>query len=284
MLEIKSENSSVDNSIKYILKEEIAFRLQKEILKYELPESTKNALELSKGNLQKTFQVLGSIFQNETMYKDLSKIIKSDAFQKSVQLLLKDGVYLKPEEFSEKEVVKESYKSIKEQINTLIDISDKMGKTGEEISHAANSAKNNLEFINQINQTYNYLQIPLKNGENFAKGELFVYAKKRNSLEQGESISALLHLDMKNLGTMNVRVQMTNEKVQTNFFLENESALNFISEHLPELDAAIEKRGYQVQSSVNINEDIKDSIEYSIKNEESEDAMLVSNHSFDARA
>lgn len=283
-INLEGKNFKVENSVKHISRDEITAKLQEEIQKLELPDSTKNELKSAKGNLQKTFQVFNSLVQSEVISKEINGIIKSDVFQNTIQALFEDGIFLKPEEFSDKESVKELYKSIKDQINTLLEVSEKMGKAGEEISHAANSAKNNLEFINQINQTYNYIQIPLKNGENTANGELFVYAKKKNSLAQDESVSALLHLDMKNLGTMDVRVQMTNEKVQTNFFLENEEAMNFISEHLSELDAAIERRGYQVQSMAQINEEKKDTIEHLIRKEESDGAILVSNHSFDARA
>lgn len=282
---VASENKVTENyNISNMDKQEVQVKLQNIIENLKLPESIQNELQMSKGDLTKTFQVVESLLQNEQVNVDINEFVKLEPFQKAVQILLEEGIYLKPEEFADKEAVKEVYKSMKHQIDSLLDVSEQMGKAGEELSSTAKSLQNNLDFINQINQTFNYIQIPLKDGEQSGKGELFVYAKKQASLEQGESVSALLHLDMRNLGSMDVRVQMTNEKVQTNFFLEDEQTLDFISEHLPELDKAIERRGYQVQSVASINDNHKDTIEKLIEEEESNGAILVSNHSFDARA
>jgi hypothetical protein len=283
--EISKERSEYVTGKKINLnREEVAIRLYDEIASNKLSDNIMNELQLAKGDLGKTFQVLNSFLQNHKSTEDLTTIVKSDIFKQSVKMLLEDGVYLKAEEFSDKEAVKELFKSIKNQMNTMLEIGEQMGKSGEQVINQATNVQNNIEFMNQINQTFNYIQIPLKNGDNNGKGELFVYAKKKNKIEQGESVSALLHLDMRNLGAMDVRVQMTNEKVQTNFFLEDDKIMDFISTHLPELDAAIERRGYHVQSSASLNEIPKDSIEHLIEREESSGSILVSNQSFDARA
>lgn len=283
--EISQEKSEYVSGEKINLnREEVAIRLYDEIASNKLSDNIMNEFRLAKGDLGKTFQVLNSFLQNHKSNEDLTTIVKSDIFKQSVKMLLEDGVYLKAEEFSDKEAVKELFKSIKSQMNTMLEIGEQMGKSGEQVINQATNVQNNIEFMNQINQTFNYIQIPLKNNDNNGKGELFVYAKKKNKIEQGESVSALLHLDMRNLGAMDVRVQMTNEKVQTNFFLEDEKIMDFISTHLPELDAAIERRGYRVQSSASLNEIPKDSIEHLIEREESSGSILVSNQSFDARA
>ena len=138
--------------------------------------------------------------------------------------------------------------------------------------------------MNQLNHAFLYLQVPLKKSGQNGTGELFVYAKKKNKGDEQEELSALLHLNMKNIGPLDVHVKMKLKKVETNFYLSDEKFLDFISSHLPELDAAIAKRGYDVNSSIGILKEEKNTMEYLIKKEETEGNYIISNQSFDARA
>lgn len=49
----------------------------------------------------------------------------------------------------------------------------------------------NVNFLNQMNQMYAYIQLPFKLSESNAHGELYVYSNKRNLAQKEGEVSAL---------------------------------------------------------------------------------------------
>ena len=91
---------------------------------------------------------------------------------------------------------------------------------------------------------------------------------------------------MNNMGPVDVFVQMTNNKVRTNFYVADESTIDLINAHIDELNRRLEKRGYQMTTRLALHTDMDDP-----SRDPAVDAMLdlksqniISFTSFDARA
>ena len=110
--------------------------------------------------------------------------------------------------------------------------------------------------MNQMNHLFPYIQLPLMMSGNQAHGDLYVYTNKKNLARKDGNITALLHLDMENLGPMDVYItmQQSQNKVNTNFTLRDEESLDLIAEHIHILNERLEKRGY----AMNANFQLKD--------------------------
>ena len=104
---------------------------------------------------------------------------------------------------------------------------------------------------------YSYIQLPIKlSGGDRAHGDLYVYSNgKKLNMKDGK-VSALLHLDMEHLGPVDVYVAMDtasiNRKVSTQFYVADESILDFLEEHMDELTARIEAKGYSVSAKTSV--------------------------------
>ena len=133
---------------------------------------------------------------------------------------------------------------------------------------------------------FNYIQLPLKMSESDSHGDLYVYSNGKKKFEQGDTVSAILHLDMDNLGPVDVYVKMKDNNVKTNFYVADEEILDLIEEHLDMLTERLQKRGYNVQAKMMLHTD---------KDTDGEDAPvdemfdinkmdIISVTSFDARA
>jgi hypothetical protein len=132
---------------------------------------------------------------------------------------------------------------------------------------------------------YAYVQLPLKMSGNDAHGDLYVYSNKKHMASDDGSVSALLHLDMNNLGPLDVYVRMTDMKVSTNFYMADESCIDLIMEHIDELTARLNKRGYQMSYQVLPSEDLKSENRAVDALLQADDKMTtISSTSFDARA
>ncbi len=211
------------------------------------------------------------------------KLLKSPEYR----LLLNNGItnefLLNPEDVSDKEKVREYYERVVKNADKALEFLNSTGRGQTTLSQGMNSLRQNVDFMNQLNNVMTYMQLPLKMNENKAHGDLYVYTNKKNLSKKDGNVSALLHLDMQHLGTMDIHVQMTNgENVKTHFILQKEEMLDFIEPHLPELDEALLKRGYKMHSDVSLNKEARDVPDIMFNRGTNE--KLIQTTSFDIRA
>ena len=163
---------------------------------------------------------------------------------------------LEPDEAAVKEKVEQLYERIREQTAKISEAFQMVDKADSAGAKSVQNLQNNVDFMNQMNQLFPYIQLPLMMSGNQAHGDLYVYTNKKNLARKDGNITALLHLDMENLGPMDVYItmQQSQNKVNTNFTLRDEESLDLIAEHIHILNERLEKRGY----AMNANFQLKD--------------------------
>lgn len=141
----------------------------------------------------------------------------------------------------------------------------------------------NLNFLNQVNQFSQFIQLPLYQKGNSAHGDLYVFSSKKNLAIKDGKISAYLHLDMANLGSVGVYVAMENKKVNTQFMLEDEESLRLVEKHIDSLTKRLQKRGYQLSFTTQLaSTEEKKGI--SPIEDEHDEVKKIQEFSFDVRA
>jgi hypothetical protein len=115
-----------------------------------------------------------------------------------------------------------------------------------------------VDFLQQLNQMYAYVQLPLRLQQRDAHGDLYVYSNKKNLAGKDGNVSALLHLDMAHLGPVDVYVAMQNTKVSTKFYLRDDEMIDFMASHMDILTERLKKRGYDCSYDMAVREEAKD--------------------------
>lgn len=186
----------------------------------------------------------------EDMPQEKEKIYHSDRFREILTKAFTDKWMLAPEEVGDKQKVEQFYSRLSAE-------SEKLSQLMQEAdtNHAAGSgAKNiheNISFMNELNQSFQYVQLPLKMTGKNANGELYVYTNKKNLAKKGGTLTALLHLDMANLGPMDVKISLETEKAMlTTRFCLNEDVVAFMQEHMEELTQRLTRAGYVCKTYV----------------------------------
>ena len=172
--------------------------------------------------------------------------------------LLKDfltSFLLEPEEVANPENVQKYYEELSKKLETLELLSKKVAEqTAEETASATpKQLRQNLSFMEAVNNVFPYVQLPLKFKETPAHGELYVYEKKK-ALHPSDSLSALLHLELEALGVMDIFVTLAGTHVTTRFSMTDKQSGNLIQTELPKLTEALALKGYTLQSEVSIRE------------------------------
>lgn len=280
----------VTDDITVLLGKEGTERLSENLKEAGLPEalaekvkdgtlSADETLKLTKALLDEAGQ--GNL--GEKAMINYPKLLRSPEYR----LLLNNGItnefLLDPEDVSDKEKVREYYERVVKNADKALEFLNSTGRGQTTLSQGMNSLRQNVDFMNQLNNVMTYMQLPLKMNEHKAHGDLYVYTNKKNLAKKDGNVSALLHLDMQHLGTMDIHVQMTNgENVKTHFILQKEEMLDFIEPHLPELDEALLKRGYKMHSDVSLNKEARDVPDIMFNRGTNE--RLIQTTSFDIRA
>lgn len=189
---------------------------------------------------------------SSTQMESLTKILNNPDFKQLVGNQLLNQMMLDPEDIAKEGRIEELYKRLAEQSQRAIEILKDAGQSGTEVFKNAQNINDNVNFMNQLNQMMSYVQLPVRMTQENAHGELYVYTKKKQLADKDGNVSAFLHLDMENLGPMDVYVAMQKNKVNTNFYLADEEVLDLIMSHIDILDARLQKRGYNMSTSVTV--------------------------------
>lgn len=210
-------------------------------------------------------------------------LLSNQGVQKLLGKSLTDAWKLTAEQTSSKAEVKELYRRMEEQTRQIMDTLQAGAKADSPLAGAVTRLQNNLDFMNQLNQMFPYVQLPLSLSGSDAHGELYVYTNKKNLAKENGMVSALLHLDMEHLGTVDVMVRMNSEQhVNTNFMVAGEEVLDLIEAHLDELTARLNKRGYHMETSCSLQEEDGSVMDKMI--EQDRPISVISTTAFDARA
>lgn len=224
---------------------------------------------------------LTNLLKNDVISQEsFSKIANSKDFSQIINNFIRQEMFVNPEDVSKQNIKKLFAKIINDTENLAAKFQN--NPVANNLLETTNSVKQNVDFLNQANQFMNFVQIPLKMANQNAHGDLYVYKNNRNNLEQKEELKALLHLDMDNLGPMDIYVRLKNANVTTNFKVASDEVLTMIEEHMPELTQRLNKLGFNVQTNVT-SEGSNYSFKQSVINEELP-AVDIKRFSFDVRA
>jgi flagellar hook-length control protein FliK len=256
---------------------------EEEIIDKEVQSSDKNAISKS-GDTEISAKNVFDILKQATPEK-----LKNPEYAAKVKDALTDVISTKllmePEKVADKEYVKNYYDKVRDVTQQLEQLLAQNGKADTAFAKDVTQIKSNVDFMNQINELYNYVQLPLKMAGGQANGDLYVYAKKRSSHgdDSDEPLTALLHLSMEALGNMDIFLKLQNEKLSTKFCLEREELIDFVESHIDELNERLIEKGYNIDTSVGKLEDKERTVIDNIKNE-SPQVTILSTQTFDARA
>lgn len=216
-------------------------------------------------------------------FAGMQKLFAGKEFQTIFRSVIEKQWLLQPEELKQEHKVSGLYERLEQQLSQMEEAVRATGSTQNTFLQTASQIHGNLEFMNQMNQIYHYVQLPLKMSGQNANGELYVYANRKNLRDPDAELTAFLHLDMEQLGSTDVSVRMQNRSVRTNFYLEDDASYDLVEKHLEVLNKRLKSKGYQ--SSITVTHEKKDiSFKENIVKKGKATVGSLHRYSFDVRA
>ena len=303
--EVLNENSGETNSdgnvTKALGRESILNELNKELLNNQ--ENKSDVMKFFNVNTDKEItgesvlklstDLLNILNKDKNLFPDdvktkLLKLLSSEEFSGLVKDNISKQMLLKPEEAATSKNIEDLYSKIINNTDKALSVLESLNSKNAEIAEAANNIKENVQFMNELNHAVTYVQLPLLMNNKSAHGDLYVYTNKRSLKNNDGNISALLHLDMDNLGPMDIYVSLVNKtKLSTHFYLQDDETIDFIEKHIDYLNKRLSDKGYDLSMNVSVKNKPKEATDITeefFKDDPKTQGSVAVKVSFDVRA
>ncbi len=253
----------------------------------ETAAQVKNGALSPKDILQFIKQLLPKALRGDISEHALQRMLGGKEFQSLLKEQIGRQWMIEPQNVADKKQIEQLYERIREQTARLSQALETAGKADAPVARSVQNLQSNVDFMNQMNHLYTYVQLPLKMLGNNAHGDLYVYTNKKNLAAKDGQVSALLHLDMEHLGPLDVYVTMKDKQVATNFTVADESILELIEKNIDLLDKRLEGRGYALKAQMHVKEagaEEEDSTIMQTLLSQQKNISVLSRTSFDMRA
>ena len=216
-------------------------------------------------------------------FAGMTKLFGSKEFAAILKNRAEKQWLLEPEQLREASKVSDLYERLDHQMKQMENVMRAAGVTQNSFVQTAADIRSNIEFMNQINQVYTYVQLPLKLSGQNASGDLYVYTNKKNLNDPEAELTAFLHLDLDNLGSTDVSIRMKDKNVKTNFYIADDASYDLIEKHLPVLEKRLAQKGYRCSITMSKEEKKVEFVEDFLQRDMPQ-AGTLHRYSFDVRA
>lgn len=247
-------NEAKSNTIGFILSDKQIEELNEQVRKL-LPDLQENNISLysEDSSVVGILNDINSMLENTPANADaLRHLFSGEAFKLMLKETIEQQWMIKPGDLEKNpKKIDGLYDKIEKQIINMENILKTSGVVNPKAEALADNIRGNIEFMNQINEAYTYMQVPLRMNEGNASGQLYVYTNKKSISDPDKELSAFLHLDLEYLGGTDVSIKMLHRKVTTNFYLDSDESYAMVKQFLPVLEKRLQDKGYNCELTVN---------------------------------
>ncbi len=251
----------------------------------DFPLSISDAAAIANGEISSTELLsLVSRFVTPEYATSLRKLFASEPFQKLLSHQIIADLCLTPESLKEKNVVDKYYLDILEKIDRMkaLTTSDSMTTNPTSFLEKVENVKTNFDYMKTFNQLFTYVQLPVKLSSQITHGDLYVYTNKEKLKTGTDQVSVLLHLDMDNLGPLDIHLSLKSSSIQSKFYVKEKEVKALLMKHEDELRTSLSKIGYQL--TMEIYQQTKDVDILKDLTETTTPTTVIKRYSFDIRA
>ena len=249
---------------------------------------TEKGITLSGNTTQEMMKALLDITAGNTQEAEsLQRMFSGKVWKNLLESTVKTQWSLTPEMLPKEGEVGKVYEKIIKNLHTLNETLQQSGAQNTALQESITNLSENIDFMNQLNQMYTYVQLPLKMQNGEKNGELYVFTNKRSLAEKDGEVSALLHLTMEHLGPLDVYVKMNRGKVSTEFTVEKEETLLFLEKNLSILTDRLQKRGYDISCKMKVKDEAgepENPVERLLTEKQNGAVSVHAQYAFDVRA
>ena len=263
---------------------------EKNALIHVLPSEIQNVLaEKFKDSSYTTLDVASIINDHIDSFNSvqLQALLKTPVYHSILKEAIMSQWTLTPKTLKNLTSIDKFYEQLEADFKELADFFNTTTKESFEHSfeNASKQAKNlqeNIDFMKTLNQLFPYVQLPMKLSNQNVHSELYVYKRKKEANQESNNVSVLLHLDMEQLGPLDIHLDLLKTKINTKIYTESKDSKFLFDANIGLLKSALEKKGYSF--TYEIIKRVKDTDLVQEIKKNSDPIIGMKRYSFDIRA
>lgn len=156
-------------------------------------------------------------------------------------------VFMEPGQLEDSKEASEKLKDIALLGEKLEGYLNEKGGTDPEIRDALSNLRDSLDFIKNINQHANYMQLPLLINGDTSTAKLYVFKEgKRSRQINPEDATVVVALDLKSLGHLESMIKVKGKTVNVTFRVESKEIGTVLEKNSNTLKEALKEKGYSL--------------------------------------
>jgi hypothetical protein len=183
---------------------------------------------------------------------DANALLQSPEYERLLKEAFHQKWTLTPEKLANKASVTELYQNLTEDLEQINQLARTLNASEDalRLQEPIKSTQENLHFLKDLNEMFTYLPLPIQLKNQDVHTDLYVFTKKKALKDKSDGISVLLHLDMSNLGPLNIHLQLKQNYIQAKFFPEDVKSGEYLRDNMSALTEQLHKRGYDLVAEV----------------------------------
>lgn len=183
-----------------------------------------------------------SLITHEQLRSFLSGVKENALYQG-----LAKGLLLSDIKTVEEGQIKAYFNEVQEKVAILLR-DNPWGEEGQEVGKNAAEVKGSVDFMNTLQQDYSFLHLPMFLNDQLLQSELYVLNNTPAGKEGKRSITALVRLDMRNLGHTDIYVKKVDKNIDIQFYMAEESQVSPLQKEVRHLHKALKNKGFNILS------------------------------------
>ncbi len=198
-------------------------------------------------NKEKAFSQLFSAIENLDVPEDIKQATNKLIAGSMTKSMLNHELMFKKDEIESVDTINKHYNKVySKMVDVLnLDLHDN-SETVQQVLKEAGNIKTSVELMNQLQENHQFLHIPMIINNQNVDSELYVMKKNSGKKKQSERITALLRLDLRNLGQLDIYIAKTGNNVDVNFYTVNEEVTEHIRKHAGDLYKQLIEKSFNV--------------------------------------
>lgn len=197
---------------------------------------------------QMTLQDLGKLGAEGFISHEQLRDVLQDIKQASTYQALAKGLLLSEIKTIEAGEVTNYFNKVQEKVEQFIHHSSESIENTDVAKDAAD-VKASVEFLNNLQQEYNFMHLPMFLNDQLLNSELYIMNNQKTSKDAKQSITALVRLDLKNLGHTDIYVKKSEKNVDIQFYMTDKQQMDLVREQVFQLHKLLTTKGFKVLSA-----------------------------------
>lgn len=301
MKDILNKLSSADsyltyknNEIQTIMDASMREKFITELKAFHMPESLMKNIQNGTAKIEDVFSAISETVASmpASSSESVASLFSSDSFSLLFKNNIKNLWTLSPSDVSDgPDSIREHYANLLRDLSETTELikSNLSGQGSESLSRQTTSMQDGLNFMEQLNTLFSYVQLPVKFQDQTIHSDLYVYTKKDELKRHPDRVSVLLHLDMENLGKLDIHIEKHNNQIHSVFYCSDDDNAALFRKNIQLLTDTLNEQGYLFNASISNKQKNTDVVKEFIETKRSEnlsktESSSIKRYNFDIRA